>query len=90
MKKSPATTFLLVVLVASSLASVLFCVLYIHWARSLRDLQREYSNDQAYRSLFVQLINDTMEYSKRNPAIDPILEGAGLKPSGATNKPAGK
>jgi hypothetical protein len=64
--------------------------MYIRYAMRLRDLQRSYSNAQAYRSLFVQLINDTMEYSKKNPAIDPILEGAGFKPPGTTNKPAGK
>ena len=89
MKKSPATTFLLVVLVASSLASVLFCGLYIRYAMRLRDLQRSFSNAQAYRSLFVSLINDTMEYSKKNAAIDPILESSGFKPA-ATNKPPAK
>jgi hypothetical protein len=31
-----------------------------------------------------------MEYSTHNPAINPILEGAGLKPGASTNKPAAK
>ena len=90
MKKSQATTVLMFILVASALCSVLFCGLYIHYALRLRDLQRSMSNAQAYRSLFVQLVNDTVEYSKKNAAIDPILEGAGIKPTAATNKPAGK
>jgi hypothetical protein len=95
MKKSPATTFLLVLLVASSLISVLFCGLYIRNAMRLRDLQRNMASVQAYRAVFVSLINDTVEYSKRNQAIDPILEAAGFKPSKTaaavpTNKPAGK
>lgn len=89
MKKSPATSFLLVILVASSLVSVLFCGLYIRNAMRLRDLQRSMSNAQAYRSLFVSLVNDTMEYSKQNPAIDPILQAAGFKPANAA-RPAGK
>jgi hypothetical protein len=25
------------------------------------------------------LVNDTMEYSRRNPAIDPVLQSLGLK-----------
>jgi len=45
----------------------------------LRDVQRGMANAQAYRTVFVSLINDTMEYSKRNQAIDPILEAAGFK-----------
>jgi hypothetical protein len=94
MKKSPATTFLLVLLVASSLVSVLFCGLYIRNAMRLRDLQRSSSSAQAYRNLFVSLVNDTLEYSKKDPAIDPLLEASGFKPKtgvpAVTNKPAGK
>jgi hypothetical protein len=95
MKKSPATTILWVILVGSSLLSVLFCGLYIRNALRLRDLQRNIASAQAYRSVFVSLINDTMEYSKRNQAVDPILEAAGFKPSktaaaAPTTKPAGK
>ena len=56
----------------------------------LRDLQRSAANAQAYRNLFVSLVNDTLEYSKKNSAIDPILVAAGFKPGSATNKPAGK
>ena len=94
MKKSPATTILLVILVGSSLVSVLFCGLYIRSAMRLRDLQRSSANAQNYRNVFASLVNDTMEYSRKNPSIDPILEAAGLKPKtvapASTNKPAGK
>jgi len=94
MNKSPASTFLLVVLLISSLASVLFCGLYIRSAIRLRDVQRSVANVQAYRNLFAQLINDTMEYRKKNQAVDPILEAAGINPTGGnsatTNKPPGK
>jgi hypothetical protein len=79
MKKSSATTFLFVILLSSSLASVLFCGLYIRNAIHLRDMQRNMASAQTYRALFGALINDTMEYSKKNAAIDPILEAAGFK-----------
>jgi hypothetical protein len=92
MNKSPAFTFLLVVLVISSLASVLFCGLYIRSAMRLRDVQRSAANAQAYANLFMSLVNDTMEYSKKDPSVDPILEAVGFKPRAAaiTNKPPAK
>lgn len=90
MNKSPASTFLLIVLLISSLASVLFCGLYISNARRLRDLQRTTANAQAYLSMCAALVNDTVEYSKKDPAIDPILEATGIKSRASTNKPSGK
>jgi hypothetical protein len=94
MNKSPAMTALLVVLVVSALSSVAFCGLYVRDAMRLRDLQRSTTTVQAYRNTMLSLINDTLEYSKKNPSVDPILETAGFKqkPGGAatTNKPAGK
>jgi hypothetical protein len=94
MNKSPAMTALLVLLVVSALCSVAFCGLYVRDAMRLRDLQRSTSMVQAYRSSMLSLISDTLEYSKRNPSIDPILEAAGFKPkpggAAVTNKPAGK
>jgi hypothetical protein len=94
MKKSPSTTVLLGILVASALVSVMFCGLYIHSAMRSRDLQRSLASAQNYRTVFVALINECLEYSKKNPAIDPILEAANAKPkttpAAITNKPAGK
>ena len=87
-------TFLLVILVASSLCSVALCGLWIKSAVQLRDLQRTAAAAQNYRNFFVSLANDTMEYSKGNQAINPILEAAGFKPKTATgattNHPSGK
>lgn len=87
MNKSPAATALLIVLVISALLSVLFCGLYIHTALNLRNVQRGMATVQAYRNGFISLINDTVEYSKRNPAVDPILEAAGFKPRAAAATP---
>lgn len=90
MNKSPATTFLLVVLVISSLASVLFCGLYVHYAMQLRDAQRAAATAQNYRATFASLMSDVMEYSRKNQAIDPLLETAGFKPKPGTAKAPGK
>jgi hypothetical protein len=93
MKKSPTTTILMVILVASALCSVLFCGLYVNNAMRLRDLQRSAAIAQNNRNLLISLANDTLEYSKRNSAVDPILEAAGFKPKTAaapTTKASGK
>jgi hypothetical protein len=41
-----------------------------------------YQRNQITRNLnvFQGLVNDTLEYSKRNPAIDPVLQAVNLKP----------
>jgi hypothetical protein len=95
MKKSPATTVLLTILVASSLLSLWFCYLYIKTARDLRDLQRNVSGPQAYRAAFGSLVKEVMDYSDKDPSINPVLEAAGFKAAKApflppTSKPAGK
>lgn len=79
MNRSPATTGLLVILVVSALCSVAFCGLYVRDAMRLRDLQRSTANVQMYRNSMLALINETLEYSKKNPSVDPILEAAGFK-----------
>lgn len=87
MNRNPATTALLVILVVSALCSVAFCGLYVRDAMRLRDLQRSTANVQMYRNTVVALINDTLEYSKKNPSVDPILEAAGFKPKAAAAQP---
>ncbi len=93
MKNSPLTTVLLGLLVISALFSVFLCYSYMSNVRELRSLQGQAAminnNDNVIRTL----ANETVEYSKTNKAIDPVLESVGLKPKSgpvATNKPAAK
>lgn len=78
----------------SALASVGFCCAYIFKARELRSLQGQIAGIQNNRALIAAVANEALEYSKKNAAIDPILEGAGIKPKatavGSTNKAAAK
>jgi hypothetical protein len=94
MKNSPLTTILLGVLTVSALASVVLCWLYISNTRELRSLQSQANIINNNRAVMTALANDAIEYSKKNPAIDPILESVGLKPSKsgtpAPAKPAAK
>jgi hypothetical protein len=91
MIKSPLTTVLLAALLISALASVGFCCAYIYKAREVRGLQGQIAGIQNNRAFIAAVANEAVEYSKKNPEIDPILEAAGLKPakisgSGSTNK----
>jgi hypothetical protein len=94
MKNNPMTTVLLGVLTISALLSVLFCWLYISDTRELRAFQIQAAMINNKRAVINALANDVAEYSKKNPAIDPILESVGLKPGKsaptATSKPTTK
>ena len=93
MKNSPLTTILLAVLTVSALLSLYLCWLLIAKGRELRSLQATVGQIESNRRLASALAADALEYSKKNAAIDPILEAANLKPkSGAasTNKPGTK
>jgi hypothetical protein len=92
MKNSPLTTFLLAVLALSTVLSVVFCGFYIYNTRELRKLQGQMTFINGRTSAITSLANDTLEYSKRNPAIDPILEAFNIKQkvSPTSSKPAGR
>ena len=94
MKNNPLTTVLLGVLTISALLSVWLCWRYISTTRELHSLQTQASIINNNRTVINALANDTVVYSKKNPAIEPILESVGLKPGKsaptATGKPATK
>ena len=94
MKNSPLITILLGALTLSALASLVLCWLWMSSVRQHRELARQMSLVNNNRNVITALANDTLEYSKKNPAIDPILESVGLKPAKsaptATNKPSTK
>jgi hypothetical protein len=78
---------LLVLQIISSLTSVVCCWRYMAHTRELRTLQSQTAFINNNRNLINALANDALEYSKKNPSIDPILESVGLKPNkaGATS-----
>lgn len=94
MKNSAFTTVLLVALAVLSIWSAISCVKFISRSRELRRLQAEVGAINQRQTGINLLVNDIIEYSKKDPAIDPILESIGAKPGrtngAATNKPAGK
>lgn len=87
MNKSPMPKVLLVILAASAIASVVLCWMYISASRELRQLQMQANLVNNNRAVVNSLVMESIEYSKKNAAILPILESAGIKPNApAANK----
>ena len=88
-----------------ALGVFLVCVVYTLWlsavyyssVRKLQDLQYQYMTVEQTQAALNSLLNEAVEYSKKRPAIEPILQKF-MKPNpGATNtasqvapKPAAK
>ena len=90
MKNNPMTTVLLGVLTVSALASVVLCLLFASSTRQKNLLQNQASLIINKRTVISALVNDAAEYSKKNPAINPILESVGLKLSTSSPTPTSK
>jgi hypothetical protein len=93
MKNSSLTAFLAGVLVVAAFAAA-WQVSRLYFAtRQLRGLQPSVMDANNRLNFAQALLNDTLEYSKRNSAIDPLLVSLNFKTNsagGATPKPAGK
>jgi hypothetical protein len=92
MKNSPLITLLLVMVCGLSAVILLLVVAMEFRHRTARQLQPIVANNQLVQSRVNALAAETLEYSKHNPAIDPILQAVGIKPGGpaaVSNKPAG-
>ena len=88
MSKSSLNSLLVAVLAVSALTSVGLCFKYISNARQFRALNTQMSFINQRMTAVQALAADAVEYSKRNPAIDPILETIGAKPK--SGQPASK
>lgn len=93
MKNSPFNAIFVAAVVVSSLWSIWLCYSLISRTRDLRTLQAQANLVNYQQAVLSSLANDALEYSKKNPAIDPLLESLGIKQrsnAALTNKPAGK
>lgn len=80
----------------SALSASLLCFRYLSSMRRLGHLQAQFVTIQNYRNQIQALANDALEYSKNNPAIDPLLVEMAIKPKvvftanpSPANQPAG-
>ena len=80
MKNNSLTAILLGALTLSALASVVLCWIFIANACELRTLETQTAFINNNRAVINQLLNDSIEYSRKNPAMIPVLESVGWKP----------
>ena len=96
MKSNGTTTYLNWALAVVVLATAVFAARYYFASREVRQNQgliekaARLQNAQNDSVKLNNLLADTLEYSKTHPAIDPLLEKLGVKPtkSSGTASPA--
>lgn len=88
MQNNALTQLLVGLVVLSVLASSGLAFYYVRSVQALNRLQLQTAVINRNRSLVNALAADTVEYSKRNPAIDPLLQSVGMKPRPAGAAPA--
>ena len=81
MKNNSLATALAGLLLVVALLTAWFAVTFNLSYLQLRRLQTKASTYTNNRALVQTLGNELLEYGKRNPAIDPILQSVGLKPA---------
>ena len=90
MKSNSVTAILQGALAFSLLLSIIFFLQFFFKSREAAQLRAQIMQYQQLRGRITQLVGETVEYSKRNPSIDPILVSAGIKPGPAVGKPTAK
>lgn len=78
MKTNPLITFLLGVLIVGAVITFGLALGYERNFRRLRTLEMQAAQIQNTGMIISSLINDTIEYSKKNPAVTTILQRAGV------------
>jgi hypothetical protein len=80
-----------------TLGVFLVCAIYTVWlsvhvffsGRQLQQVQYQYMRVEQIHEALQSLAGEAVEYSKKNPAMNPILQQFEIKPrTGATNAPA--
>ena len=92
MKNNLVPTLLNWVLATSVILAIWSCTQFFFRTRDLRGqaalLQAEMGKFQQNRNFLNLLLNDTVEYSRRNPDMEKVLESVGLKFNRNTNAAA--
>jgi hypothetical protein len=84
MRSNPFTNLLVGLVALTVLATAGLTIYYVRLVQKLNGLQLQAAVINRNRTLATALVNDAVEYSKSNPALDPILQSIGIK-----SKPGG-
>jgi hypothetical protein len=88
MKSNPLGPFLVGVFVACALVVAWLSLKYFFSMREFAKLNIRAVSINNTRTAVQSLANEAAEYSRRNPAIDPLLERFDVKPRGTNAAPA--
>ena len=88
MKNHPIAAGLVAILMLSVLANVGFAYRYVHSIGTVQGLQVQTAMANRNLALAQAMAKDAAEYSKRNPAIDPILQSVGISVAPGPEKPS--
>jgi len=88
MKSNALASLLTGAIIVCALITGFFFLRYYLALKELQRLQGQYVFMNNARNAAQSLANEAMEYSKRNPSIDPILYQYAIKERSATNAPA--
>jgi hypothetical protein len=84
MKNSSLPAILLGVFGITTIAAAVLCVMYVKNIKQIRSIQSQVAIIQ-YNSARIQaIVGEAVEYSKKDPSIEPILESVGFKPKAQT------
>jgi len=83
MKSNGLTTILNGALAVCLLASVILCVQFVFLSRDARQLNSQLAGINAWNNGVQAFVMECVEYSKKNPAILPILKTIGVEPTAA-------
>lgn len=91
MKQNPIGAILVGMLFVCAVLTTWMAVRYYFSVKELAKLQGQFTFVNNTWSAVQSLANDAVQYSRQNPAIDPILQQFDLKPKpAAANPPAAK
>ncbi len=88
MKTNMLASFLIAILFVNVAITAYLAYDLVQTVRTQERLLMQRAQVQQEWALFQRLLNDTLEYSKRNPAVDPILQSLGLKTNAPAARPA--
>jgi hypothetical protein len=90
MRRDPILTLLAGGLLLAVILTAALCYWYVQCSKQLSMLQSEVAELDQRRAFIQAVATDASEYARRNPAILPVLEAAGIHTRQGTNTSSAK
>jgi hypothetical protein len=79
MKANSFSVFLIGVLIVGALAMAGLSIMYVRSVKALQKLQLQSAYINQNRAIMRDLASEAVEYSKRNPGMEKVLESVGIR-----------